>query len=41
MAQVIVRNIEDGAKGCLTQRTNVRGWSMEAEVRLAQQHHLG
>lgn len=38
MAQVIVRNIEDDAKVGLTQRANLRGWSIE-EVRLAQQRH--
>lgn len=40
MAQVIVRNIEDDTKAGLTQCSNLRGWSMEEKVRLAQQGHL-
>lgn len=39
MAQVIVRNIEDDAKADLMQCSNLRGWSMEEKVRLAQQRH--
>ena len=33
MAQVIVRNIEDGVKAGLKQRASAHGWSMEEEVR--------
>jgi hypothetical protein len=39
MAKVIVCNIEGDAKVDLTQRTNLRGWSMEEEARLAQLRH--
>lgn len=33
MAQVIVRNIEDGIKVGLKARASAHGWSMEEEVR--------
>ncbi len=33
MAQVVVRNIEDGVKAKLKQRATRHGWSMEEEVR--------
>jgi plasmid stability protein len=33
MAQVIVRNIEEGVKASLKARASEHGWSMEEEVR--------
>jgi plasmid stability protein len=33
MAQVVVRNIEDGVKTSLKARASRHGWSMEEEVR--------
>lgn len=33
MAQVVVRNIEDGVKSGLKARASRHGWSMEEEVR--------
>ncbi len=33
MAQIIVRNLEDGVRAILKQRASRHGWSMEEEVR--------
>jgi len=33
MAQIIVRNIDEGLKSSLKARASVHGWSMEEEVR--------